>query len=149
MRERIWVFISPQERQISTDEGGGGLAAILMQDVTCAVNLLPNELVHVCVCAWQREKRRHRCVFFATVKMSQWLDRSVWVCVCTHHAWASMMLQSTSGWRLCQCLCSLFYPQTEFWCHYSYSSCIFSVMVGTFHWLLYWGNDVFRSLPLI
>lgn len=48
MRGRIWVFISPQERQISTNEGGGGLAAILKQDVTCALNLLPNELVHVC-----------------------------------------------------------------------------------------------------
>lgn len=50
MRGRIWVFISPQEKQISTDEGGGGLAAILMQDMTYAVNLLPTQLVHVCVC---------------------------------------------------------------------------------------------------
>lgn len=56
MRGRIWVFISPQEQQISTNEGGGGLAAILMQDVTCAVNLLPNELVHVCARDGAREE---------------------------------------------------------------------------------------------
>ncbi len=78
-------------------------------------------------CAWQSEKRRHRCVFFASVKMLHWLDRSVCSCVCvcvcvhTHHRlqWSFKALLDE---HYSVKVSAVSHLQTKFWCGYSYSS---------------------------
>ncbi len=103
----------------------GGLAAILMQDVTCAVNLLPSELVHVCVCVTEWEKKTSMCLFCICQNVALVRQECVFLCVCvcacTHHRlqWSFKALLDE---HYSVKVSAVSHLQTKFWCGYSYSS---------------------------